>query len=349
VKILFVGDYVEQPQEGRTGRMRMVALRDLGHGIVPLDTKPSWAIKKERAVSARVLWKLGFPVDGFGLSRKLPGIVAKEAPGVVWLEKNLALRPGALRRIRARNPEVRIVSYCADDMGSRHHHSHYYLQCLPLYDVSFVTRPFNVGELLALGARKVICVLNGCDLSTHRPMPVSDGDRLRLGGPVGFIGGFERERAESMLALAEAGIPVRIWGSDWWRWGRGHPLLQIEGRPIFAEDYVKGLCSFDIALVFVRRRNRDRHVQRSFEVPACGVFMLAERTEQHLELFEEGKEAEFFGSDDELIEKARFYLGHPDLRQKIARAGRERVLRSGYDYQSQMKWMMERVCEIPER
>ena len=73
--------------------------------------------------------------------------------------------------------------------------------------------------------------------------------------------------------------------------------------------------------------------------------MLAERTDEHLQLFQEGKEAEFFGSDEELVSKVRYYLDHPEERKRIALAGRERCLRSGYSYHDRLRWMLKMGVE----
>ena len=74
--------------------------------------------------------------------------------------------------------------------------------------------------------------------------------------------------------------------------------------------------------------------------------MLAERTREHLELFEEGKEAEFFSSNEELLDKVRFYLAHPQQRKRIAAAGRRRCLENGYSNQDRLKWMLEKVVSL---
>ena len=81
------------------------------------------------------------------------------------------------------------------------------------------------------------------------------------------------------------------------------------------------------------------------EIPACGGFMLAERTPDHQELFEEDKEAVFFdiNNPNELLEKALYYLEHEKERKAIAKAGRERCLKSGYSQHERLTWMLQQI------
>jgi len=109
---------------------------------------------------------------------------------------------------------------------------------------------------------------------------------------------------------------------------------------------LRTVCAFDTNLAFLRKENRDLQTTRSIEIPACGAFMLAERTDEPLRLFEEGKEAEFFSSDDEMIEKVRYYLAHPEERKRIAAAGRTRCLESGYGNQVRLRDMLTRVFSM---
>ena len=166
------------------------------------------------------------------------------------------------------------------------------------------------------------------------------------GAPVGFIGTYERQRAESMLHLAKNGVSIRIWGNHWPRpWYSKHPNLKIEGRALYGEDYPKAICASQINLAFLRKANRDQQTDRSMEIPACGAFMLTERTEEHLRLFEEGKEAEFFDTDDELLEKVKYYLERPERCRTIGAAGRLRCLEDGYDKSRRVQSMLEKVSQ----
>ncbi len=324
--------YCGEIWDGGTCRMRMEALQRLGHTVIGVDT--SWRPQGVTGLALRALRKTGYAPDPAGVNCALLEAARERAPEVVWVDKGLQIRTEVLRNIRQMQRNIRQVHYSPDDMAGRHNQSRQYLRAVPEYDVQVTTKSFNVPELRAMGAGAVLFLNNAFCPETHRPRCVSGEEIKRLGGPVGFIGAFEEERAKAMLFLGENGVPVRIWGGGWERWARKHPHpnLRVENRAVWGQEYAKAICSFDINLGFLRKLNRDLQTTRSVEIPACGGFLLAERTEEHMSLFEEGAEAEFFNSHEELLEKCRYHLAHPETRRKTAAAGRERCLRSEYSY-----------------
>ena len=57
-------------------------------------------------------------------------------------------------------------------------------------------------------------------------------------------------------------------------------------------------------------------------------------------MYEEGVEADFFRTRDEMIRKIRHYLGAPQQRDAVAAAGRRRVLADGHDVDSRMQQVL---------
>jgi spore maturation protein CgeB len=226
-------------------------------------------------------------------------------------------------------------------MSNPRNQSKRYLASVSLYDLHVTTKSYNVAELKQLGARDVLFVPNGYDPHTHRPVPLTPEEKVFWGAEVGFVGGFERARYQMMLALAESGVQVTVRGPGWEPYVGRHPNLIIKPGWVLGDDYAKAICATKINLCFLRKANRDLHTTRSIEIPACGGFMLAERTNEHLSLFEEGKEAEFFSDEEELIAKVRYYLTHEHERQRIAAAGRGRCLRSGYSNYERLRGVLE--------
>ncbi|MCP3965754.1 MAG: glycosyltransferase family 1 protein [Lentisphaerae bacterium] len=82
---------------------------------------------------------------------------------------------------------------------------------------------------------------------------------------------------------------------------------------------------------------RDQYTRRTFEIPACGAFLLAERTPVMQQLYEEGKEAEYFETPEEFVEKCKYYLKHENKRRQISKAGMIKALTAGYDVNSRMR------------
>ena len=62
---------------------------------------------------------------------------------------------------------------------------------------------------------------------------------------------------------------------------------------------------------------------RVFDVLACGGFLLAERSDDLLELFEPGVEVECYATLAELEDKVVYYLEHPEQAAALAGRGRE--------------------------
>lgn len=334
---------------GSTCLQRLEAMRTLRPGVTPVDTEPVHIRERKKGLICRIRRKLGRHVDEVGANRQIIRLAEQHDVQILWLDKALAVRPETLRFVRARRPACVIAGYSPDDMTSnRNNQSIYFLRSLPFYDIFFTTKSYGVCELTRLGCQKAVFVGNAYDPAVHRPRARNTADRMRLGGTVGFIGRCEKARALSIRYLAENGIDIRIWGPGWNKRGSclAHPKIRVEGKPLWADDYASAISNFDINLAFLCKRNRDRQTTRSIEIPACGGFMLAERTDEHLGLFEEGKEAEFFSSDQELLEKVRYYLGHPEERTRIAEQGRERCRLSGYSNYDRVAWMLEAVGSV---
>jgi spore maturation protein CgeB len=101
---------------------------------------------------------------------------------------------------------------------------------------------------------------------------------------------------------------------------------------VYGDDYARALTGARIGIGFLRRSWPDQHTTRTFEIPACGSLLLADRTDEHREFFEEGKEAEFFGTEEELVDKAEYYSRKDADRLRLAGAGYQRCIRGKYSY-----------------
>ena len=65
---------------------------------------------------------------------------------------------------------------------------------------------------------------------------------------------------------------------------------------------------------------------RSFEIMGSGGFLLTERCDGMMMLFQDGKHCVMFDTIEEAIEKAKYYIEHDDEREAIAKAGYEEVM-----------------------
>ncbi len=330
-RILYVGDL----GPGSTAEMRMRALETLGYNVTGVNSAAG-PISARRNPIQYLAIKMRRPMDTAGVNARL--VKDGSSADIVWIDKGVTIRPETLAALRAKAPDVSIIGYSPDDMMNRNMSSSYFRRTLPLYDMFFTTKTYNVAELQDLGCHRVIFSPNAYDPATHRPLARTGGGSCV---DVGFIGTYEPDRANLLASLARSGVPVVIRGNLWGPMKRlGIPGVTF--MPAVIEDnYAEAIGATRINLAFLRKSNRDLQTTRSVEIPACGGFMLAERTAEHQGLFAEGVEAAYFEGTEELIAKTKHYLAHEEERARIADAGRARCLRDDYSYAGRLRAALE--------
>jgi spore maturation protein CgeB len=360
-RVLFVG-YMGR---GQTSGMRSAAFTRLGYDVASVDAGTLWRGAGYLARQLGQRMTHGARIER--LNAEVVSAAKAHQPRLVWAEKQEYLYPETIERLRAMGAVV--AHYNPDPYFTLDwKRTPLADACVKLYDVLVVTKRYELEAYRKEARGKVIYSQLGYDKVGHAPpaAPVSNPQ-----DKVVFVGGWEPRR-ERLLASAKSVTPdVAIWGYGWriaqgarlyplraLRLGRLTPGRRVYlGEPvpvlrdaikegegsngeIYEDGYARVVAGSKIALGFVREVCPDEHTTRTFEIPAIGGFMLADRTPEHLELFTEGEEAEYFGSDEEYLDKLRYYLANDSARERVALAGHTRCWSSGYSYDDRIKAVM---------
>jgi spore maturation protein CgeB len=341
--------YVGYLWHGSTSAARMLAIQALGIDVLGFNvsehiSRASWL---ENQLASRFC-RGPLPKR---LTKHLLDVVSQQRTRlrVIWIDKGLWIDQRTLTTMRELTG-AKLVHYTPDPqvMGSNQRLS-LFREAVPNYDVVFTTKPFEVPAYQALGpARLELVQQSYCDAELA-PRDLTTKVRHQFASEICFVGRHERQREQVMADIVRRGHRLRIWGPHWrrqmWRLKPLRPAFAGDG--LYGADYAAALNSTSIALCLLSKLIPDTTTTRSFEIPGCGAFMLAERTADHQALFDEGQEAEFFSSSDEMCDKIQFYLANDSARRRIAAAGHARCLRSGYGDRARMRQLLTTVDSLP--
>ncbi|EOU1826579.1 glycosyltransferase family 1 protein [Clostridium perfringens] len=331
-----------------TCRLRNMALEEIADKVDVVNTEKE-SVSLWYKISYH-LFLIGLPVylpDCSSANKKIKKLISINQYDIIWIDKGVTINPKTLKRIKELQPNAKLISYSPDNMALRHNQSQNYLKCIPLYDYHITTKSYILDDMRNLGAKNISFVCQSYESKFHYPRKIDDKDLKSLGADVGFVGSWEKERMDSILYLTRNGIKVRVFGDKKWEICKNdNPNLIIENYGLYDEDYSKSFKCFKICLCFLRKMNFDQHTSRTMEIPASGGFMLAERTDEHMMLFKEGREAEFFNSNEELLKKCRYYLEDEEARNKIAEGGLKRCKESGYSNVDTIRKILNNVIDL---
>jgi len=345
-KVLFLGEI----GPGQTSRMRMRAFERLGNEVRGVHTIEPWkrASWLQRQLQRRL--QRGAIIDQ--INQAVLDAARQFRPDIVWGEKQEYLRAETL--VELRKWGARLVHFTPDPYFTLDWKRTRLMDAaMRQFDVLVYCKQYEHAQYAAIGKPLIYMPLGFCD-EVHRPLPSSDP---RWTSDVGFLGGWEPRRERLLHEVAATGVTLKVWGGYWefladgrWTLRRQLILGQLagedrfavhrdpalarahQGGEVYADDYARALSGARIGLGFLRKVCPDQHTTRTFEIPACGSMLLADRTDEHRSFFEEGLEAEFFDTPEELVDKARFYAANESTRAALAARGLARCHTSRYAY-----------------
>lgn len=238
-----------------------------------------------------------------------------------------------------------VFSYNNDNPFSDYFPFYYwrhYRNSIKYDDVTFVYRRSNIDECIKCGAHNVELLRSYYIDNRNYPLYLEERDKKY---DVVFLGHYEKDgRVSYLSALTASGITIGIPKGGWTGIEEDNSFfMRLENT---RENYNQILNESKIALVFLSDLNKDTYTRRCFEIPATRTFMLSVYTDDLAGLFKPDKEAVYFKTPEELVQKTKYYLEHEEERERVAQAGYERLKRDGHEIGDRVQQIMDKYYEV---
>jgi spore maturation protein CgeB len=214
----------------------------------------------------------------------------------------------------------------------------------PYYDFYFINSRYAVKEHVKQGIKNCFYLPLGADLEFHKKITFSNNVDNRYKCNIGFVGAWDQNRQNLLQNLTDFDN-ASILGPKWRKKNfKNKKMLNIiKGEGLYNEDIVNFFNTTKINININLRQNHNIPSGanlRTFEVTACGGFLLTDFVEELPELFRIPNEIEVFNAKDEFIDKIKYYLKNDSVREKIAENGFRRVI-ADHTYEIRMKQLLD--------
>lgn len=334
--------YIGEPTGNSALRCR--ALMRLGHKVHFVDHNPP-AYRNE--IGRRYLFRIGGFFDQTYILSYLKAALKGKSFDLIVVNQGDFLGPKVVSFLKTKAP--RVACYVNDNPfahGISDWRFRQFRRAAHLYDLIAIIRRSNLPQLKEIGVKRSISVWCSADEVAHLASDVHHSEGP-FSNEVCFIGTWFPERGPFICDLINAGIHISIWGDNWhkapeWDCIKSHHRGDAVSDPAL---YSQIIYSAKVALCLLSEKNNDLHTRRSAEIPAIGGVLLAPRTRDHLEMYEEGVEAMFYEGAMDCAAKCKELLANEDLRANIRKNGRARVIRSGYLNERVMETIIEETLK----
>jgi spore maturation protein CgeB len=306
----------------------MKALRRLGWSVTTVPER-EFVPLRWRSTPHKIIGRAVRSIGAQEFNREILMLARRQRPDFLLVFKGTFVAAATLRELR----KMAIPSYCFFPDVSFRVHGPYIPRALPEYDWVFTTKTYGLRDMREqLGVTRSCVVLHAFDADLHRPIPTELVDRGLYGCDVSYIGTWSLKKERLLRAVAAncAPLRLRVWGEQWDRASAPELRDSIGGHEVIGTEYVHAISASTVNLGILSEQRPgastgDQITSRTFHIPACGGFMLHERTDELLSIFTEGQNVACFGDAGELVDSIRRYVQDEAARLRVASAGRQLV------------------------
>ncbi len=330
LRVLFVGEN----WYGSCARACCYALRRLGCDVRDIDLQTFFPQLRRR--SSRLALRAVAPRLVAEFNQHILEVARHFQPDWLLAFKGSYLRAETLRALR--HSGIALYNYYPDRMifarGTPMENA------IPEYDCVFDTKRYWDGDTNQhIHPRARVFLPHGYDPEIHRTIALEDRDLSQFGCDVSLVATHmpvKEELVDELLTLHPA-LDLQIWGGRWENCRSSRVKAHVRGLDVRGLSYAKAVLAsrINLAVMGVTPEARDETSTRTYEIPACGGFMLHQRSAEVLDIFSDAKEMATFESAKDLAGKIDYYLAHAEERQRIARAGQQRCV-PAYSYDNRM-------------
>lgn len=283
-----------------------------------------------RSLAWRVLRK---PLHLARFSRSVVAIAERIKPKWIVTTGVAPLREAQLKSLRLLG--ARRLHFATDDPWSPTVRATWYIRSLSEYDAVFTPRRSNISDLAQVTGASIKFLPFAYDSELWSSL--ADDAVQAQACDVLFVGGGDADRARFLQPLLDSARDFHLYGAYWDRWTMPERCKGLADPAVIGQATLRA----KVNLCLVRRSNRDGHVMRSFEIPAIGGCILAERTPDHLEILgPEGECTLYFTSPGEMLGKIDLLLRNEPLRRRLAQAAHRRIRDGRNTYRDRLSAML---------
>lgn len=298
-----------------------------------------------------------------GMNRLLLPVYRKELASTL-LRRCDALKPDAVIVYKGTLVDAGTIS-SVQELGihavnffpdcSPHTHGRKLAKAIGQYDLVISAKPFHPEHWSGVYGytNRCVCVPHGYDPEVHywaEPPGLQDIDVVLAAS---WRSQYEELMIEVGRLMPDADVSVALVGPGWvdrrkrfprhWlfpgaRHGRAYGELIRRGKIIVAPVTTEVIANGKV-------HPGDQDSTRTYELAAAGAFFLHLRTPFAREVYEEGKECEFWSDAGELVEKIRRYLPRELERGVMARAAHHRAV-PAYSIHSRAREVLAHIRDL---